>query len=166
MQIGDTIERYRVLAKLGEGGMGVVYRAEDRKLHRSVAIKLLPHDLTGDEDAKRRFMVEAQAASALDHPNICTIYEIDEAPDGQLFLVMAYYEGETLATKIARGPLALDEALDYAVEMAQGLVKAHSAGIGFASDTHVGDALHLTARSPENRDTRKCCGLWGSNHPG
>jgi len=127
--IGQALSHYRVLEKLGGGGMGVVYRAEDERLRRHVAIKLLPQELTRDADAKRRFVLEAQAASALDHPNICTIHEIDETPDGQLFLVMAYYDGETLKTKIERGPLKLDAALDYAVQMAQGLVKAHGAGI-------------------------------------
>jgi eukaryotic-like serine/threonine-protein kinase len=127
--IDQTVSHYRVIEKLGGGGMGVVYRAEDTKLRRAVAIKVLPPELTRDEEAKQRFMLEAQAASALDHPNICTIHEIDETPDGQLFLVMAYYAGETLKKKIERGPLPLDEALDYAIQIAQGLVKAHGAGI-------------------------------------
>ena len=92
--------------------MGVVYRAQDTRLKRPVALKLLPPELTRDETAKQRFLQEAQAASALDHPNICTIFEINETPDGQLYLVMAYYEGETLKEKIERGPLAIGEALD------------------------------------------------------
>ena len=92
--------------------MGVVYRAQDPRLKRQVAIKLLPPDLTRDETAKQRFLQEAQAASALDHPNICTIYEINETPDGRLYLVMAYYEGETLKQRIQRGPLAIDDAID------------------------------------------------------
>jgi serine/threonine protein kinase len=127
--IDQIVSHYRVVEKLGGGGMGVVYRAEDTKLRRAVAIKVLPPELTRDEEAKQRFMLEAQAASALDHPNICTIHEIDETPDGQLFLVMAYYAGETLKKKIDRGPLPLDEALEYAIQIAQGLVKAHGAGI-------------------------------------
>jgi Tol biopolymer transport system component len=118
-----------VIEKLGSGGMGVVYRAEDERLRRAVAIKVLPPELTRDNDAKERFVLEAQAASALDHPNICTIYEIDETPDGQVFLVMAYYEGETLKRKIDRGPLKLDDALDYGIQIAQGLKKAHDSGI-------------------------------------
>jgi serine/threonine protein kinase len=101
--IGQVLSHYRIVEKLGGGGMGVVYRAEDTRLRRSVAVKVLPPDLTRDAEAKQRFVIEAQAASGLDHPNICTIHEIDETPDGQLFLVMAYYPGETLKQKIDRG---------------------------------------------------------------
>ena len=127
--LGQTVSHYRVVEKLGGGGMGVVYRAEDTKLRRAVAIKVLPPDLTRDTTAKERFVLEAQAASALDHPNICTIHEIDETPDGEIFLVMAYYPGETLKYKIDRGPLKLDEALDYAIQIGQALKKAHENGI-------------------------------------
>ena len=109
--------------------MGVVYEATDPRLKRTVAIKLLPPDLTKGETAKQRFLQEAQAASALDHPNICTIYEIDETGDGQLYLVMARYEGETLKERIARGPLSLDDAIDIATQVGQGLAEAHGAGI-------------------------------------
>ena len=90
---GTTLGPYEVLSQLGQGGMGVVYQAHDPRLDRHVAIKLLPPDLTRDETAKQRFLREAKAASALDHPNICTIFEINETPDGQLYLVMAHYEG-------------------------------------------------------------------------
>ena len=107
----------------------VVYTAHDPRLKRQVAIKLLTADLTQDETAKQRFLQEAQAASALDHPNICTIFEINETDDGQLYLVMAYYEGETLKERIERGPLALDEAVDIATQVGQGLAEAHGAGI-------------------------------------
>jgi Tol biopolymer transport system component len=127
--VGQTISHYRIVAKLGGGGMGVVYRAEDQRLRRSVAIKVLPADLTRDSEAKQRFIVEAQAASALDHPNICTIHEVDETADGQMFLVMGYYAGETLKDKIESGPLKLDDALDYAIQVGQGLKKAHESGI-------------------------------------
>ena len=109
--------------------MGVVYTAHDPRLKRQVAIKLLTPDLTRDETAKQRFLQEAQAASALDHPNICTIHEINETDDGQLYLVMAYYAGETLKQRIERGPLALDEAVDIATQVGQGLAEAHGAGI-------------------------------------
>ena len=109
--------------------MGVVYLAHDPRLDRYVAIKLLPPDLTRDDTAKQRFLQEAKAASALDHPNICTIFEINETPDGQLYLVMAHYEGETLKERIAKGPLALDDAVDIATHVGQGLAKAHAAGI-------------------------------------
>ena len=100
-----TLGPYAIRAELGHGGMGVVYTAQDPRLDRQVAIKILPPDLTRDDTAKRRFLQEAKAASALDHPNICTIFEINETDDGQLYLVMAYYEGETLKGRIARGPL-------------------------------------------------------------
>ena len=126
---GATLGPYAIRAELGHGGMGVVYTAQDPRLKRQVAIKLLTADLTRDETAKQRFLQEAQAASALDHPNICTIYEINETPDGQLYLVMAYYEGETLKQRIERGPLALEEAVDVATQVGQGLSKAHAAGI-------------------------------------
>ena len=109
--------------------MGVVYTAQDPRLKRQVAIKLLTPDLTRDDTAKKRFLQEAKAASALDHPNICTIYEINETDDGQLYLVMAYYEGETLKQRIERGPLALDDAVDIATQVGQGLAEVHGAGI-------------------------------------
>ena len=97
---GTQLGPYQVVLLIGGGGMGVVYKARDQRLDRSVAVKLLPPELTRDETAKRRFLQEAKAASALDHPNICTIHEINETQDGQLYLVMAYYEGETLKEKI------------------------------------------------------------------
>jgi serine/threonine protein kinase/tetratricopeptide (TPR) repeat protein len=127
--IGKTISHYRILEKLGEGGMGVVYKAEDTTLGRSVALKFLPPELTRDAEAKERFKQEARAASALDHPNICTIHEVGETDDGQIFIAMAYYEGEDLKSKIRRGPLGIDDALDIAVQIAQGLAKAHDEGI-------------------------------------
>ena len=126
---GSTLGPYAIRAELGHGGMGVVYTAHDPRLKRQVAIKLLTPDLTRDETAKQRFLQEAQAASALDHPNICTIYEINETPDGQLYLVMAYYEEETLKQRIERGPLALDETVDIATQVGRGLAEAHGAGI-------------------------------------
>ena len=126
---GSTIGPYTITAELGHGGMGVVYTARDPRLKRPVAIKLLTPDLTRDDTAKQRFLQEAQAASALDHPNICTIHEINETEDGQLYLVMAYYEGETLKERIERGPLALDEAVDIATQVGRGLAEAHGAGI-------------------------------------
>jgi non-specific serine/threonine protein kinase len=127
--IGQTISHYRILDKLGEGGMGIVYKAEDTKLKRTVALKFLPSELTRDADAKARFIQEAQAACALDHPDICTIYEVDETGDGRLFIAMAFYEGETLKQKIERGPLTIEEAVEIATRVAQGLGRAHEAGI-------------------------------------
>ena len=98
---GTTLGPYQILSELGSGGMGVVYQAHDPRLDRRVAIKLLPPDLTRDATAKQRFLQEAKAASALDHPNICTIYEINETDDGQMYLVMAHYEGETLKERLS-----------------------------------------------------------------
>ncbi|MCK4546379.1 MAG: serine/threonine-protein kinase [Candidatus Eisenbacteria sp.] len=126
--IGKTISHYKILEKLGEGGMGVVYKAEDTKLQRTVALKFLPPALTIDPDAKERFIYEARAASALDHQNICTIYEINEA-DEQTFIAMAHIQGQTLKEKIRSGPLKLDEALDIGIQIAEGLREAHRKGI-------------------------------------
>ena len=126
---GTLLGPYQIASQLGSGGMGVVYEATDPRLKRTVAIKLLPPDLTRDETAKQRFLQEAQAASALDHPNICTIHEINETDDGQLYLVMAHYGGETLKERIARGPLELDDAVDIATQVGEGLAEAHKAGI-------------------------------------
>jgi len=127
--IGKIVSHYHILEKLGEGGMGVVYKAEDLKLKRTVALKFLPPELTRDPEAKERFIQEAQAASALDHPNICTIHEIDQTEDGQMFIVMACYEGETLKKKVASGQLSVDSVIDIAIQIAQGLAKAHEHGI-------------------------------------
>ena len=127
--LDTTVSHYKIREKIGAGGMGVVYKAEDTKLRRTVALKFLPSDLTRDPEAKQRFIQEAQAASALDHPAICTIHEIDETEDGQMFMVMSCYEGETLNQKIERGPLKLEEAVGIATHVAQGLGKAHAHGI-------------------------------------
>jgi len=127
--IGKIISHYRITKKLGEGGMGVVYKAVDTKLKRSVALKFLPRELTLDADAKERFAREAQAASALDHPNICTIHEIDETDDGQMFICIACYEGQTVGEKIEDGPLQIEEALDITTQVAEGLQEAHRRGI-------------------------------------
>ncbi len=127
--VGQTVSHYQILETLGGGGMGVVYKARDTKLDRTVALKFLPPYLSTDEEAKRRFIHEAKAASSLDHPNIGYIHEIGEADDGRLFIAMAYYAGETLKAKIARGALPVEEALGYAIQMAEGLGRAHEAGI-------------------------------------
>ena len=127
--IGRTISHYEILEKLGEGGMSVVYKAQDVRLGRFVALKFLPLRLSVEEEGKQRFIHEARAVSALDHPNICTIYDIEEAENGQMFIAMAYYQGENLRQKIARGPLPLREALDIAIQTAQGLTKSHKQGV-------------------------------------
>ena len=127
--IGRTISHFEILDALGEGGMGVVYKARDLKLDRPVALKFLPPELTRDPKAKQRFIQEAKAASGLDHPNICTVYSVSETDDGQIFIVMACYEGETLKEKIARGPLGFEDAVAFTIQIAQGLAKAHAKGI-------------------------------------
>jgi serine/threonine protein kinase/Tfp pilus assembly protein PilF len=127
--VGQTVSHYKVIEKLGGGGMGVVYKAEDTKLHRTIALKFLPPELTRDEEAKQRFINEAQAASSLDHNNICTIHEVDETDDGQIFICMNFYDGETLKKKIERGPIKTDEAIDIIIQIANGLQKAHEKGI-------------------------------------
>jgi serine/threonine protein kinase len=134
--VGQTISHYKILEHLGGGGMGIVYKALDLKLDRSVALKFLPVQFSHDNEEKERFIREAKAASALDHPNICTVYEIDEtepAPgdegEGHLFIAMACYDGETLKKKIERRPLKLEEAIELTCQVAQGLSKAHERGI-------------------------------------
>jgi serine/threonine-protein kinase len=119
---------YRLVREIGSGGMGVVYEAEDTRLQRRVAVKLLPPELSRDRGAKERFLREARAASALDDPNICTVHDVGEH-DGQLYIVMAYYEGETLKERLARGPLPESEARQVAIEVARALARAHEAGI-------------------------------------
>lgn len=124
-----TISHYKILEKLGSGGMGVVYKAKDLKLDRFVALKFLPPSFTLNDETKRRFIQEAKAASLLDHPNICTIYEIDETEDGQMFIAMACYEGETLREKIENGLLEIREVIDIIMQIAEGLSKAHEKNI-------------------------------------
>jgi len=127
---GTIVSHYRILEPLGRGGMGVVYKAEDTRLGRLVALKFLPLEFTiARDDARARFIQEARATSALDHPNICTIHEVDESADGRLFLAMTLYEGETLRQQIDRQPLTVPQALDFTGQIAQGLVKAHEVGI-------------------------------------
>ncbi|HEX5719569.1 MAG TPA: protein kinase [Thermoanaerobaculia bacterium] len=120
---------YEVLEALGNGGMGVLYKAEDTRLGRTVALKVLPLRFTNDPVAKERFLREARTASALDHQNICAIFDVGESDDGRLFLAMPCYQGETLRERLARGPLGLEEALDIAKQLARGLAKAHRLGI-------------------------------------
>jgi serine/threonine protein kinase/tetratricopeptide (TPR) repeat protein len=127
--LGRVIGRYKILKKLGQGGMGEVFLAEDTSLDRKVALKFLPPLLQDDESAHRRFVREAKAVAALDHPFICNIHEVGETRDGQDFIVMEYVEGRTLRDKLANGPLPVKEALRVAMEVAEALEKAHKAGI-------------------------------------
>ena len=128
--VGTTFAgRYHIIEELGRGGMGVVYKAEDTRLKRTVALKFLPPDLTRDPGTRQRFIHEAQAASSLDHPNICRIHEIEETSDHHIFISMSCYDGETLKERIVRGPLEVEEALRLAIQICEGLAKAHEKDI-------------------------------------
>ena len=126
---GITISHFKIIEKLGEGGMGIVYKAEDTKLKRPVAIKFISPLLTQNKKANNDFIYEAQTASALDHQNISTIYEIDETKDGRMFISMAYYRGETLREKISNGQISIKESVNIALQIAEGISKAHRKGI-------------------------------------
>ena len=127
--IGETISHYQITEKLGAGGMGIVYKAQDLQLERFVALKFLPQDLALSETDRERFLREARSASALDHPNIGVIHGIDRTADGRMFIVMAYYQGQTLSQKLSGGPLSLRQAMDWACQIASGLAAAHARNI-------------------------------------
>ena len=127
--VDRRVLHYEVQEKIGAGGMGVVHKALDTKLKRIVALKFLSGGLAADPAQRQRFIREAMAASSLDHPNICTIYEINEAEDGQLFMAMAYYPGETLSQMLRGGPLSLERTLDIAIQVARALERAHQHGV-------------------------------------
>jgi len=127
--IGQSVKHYKVTEKLGEGGMGVVYKAHDTKLDRTVALKFLPTELSASKDSNKRFFNEAKAASALHHNNTCTIFEIDETDTGQLYIVMPAYDGKSLDEKIGEGELGIEQSLDIAIQIGEGLKAAHEQGI-------------------------------------
>ncbi len=125
LSAGDRLGNYQILGLAGAGGMGMVYRALDTKLERLVALKFLPDEVVASKTDKERFLREARTASSLDHPNIGVIHGIEETADGRTYIVMAFYEGETLARKISSGPLPLGESVDIAIQTARGLTEAH-----------------------------------------
>src|SRR6266436_4441737 len=128
LSAGTKLGPYEIVSALGAGGMGEVYKARDTRLNRTVAIKVLPAELSGNSDLRQRFEREARAISSLNHPNICTLYDIGHER-GVEFLVMEFLKGETLAIRLMRGPLPAEQVLKYAVEICEGLEKAHRTGV-------------------------------------
>jgi len=129
LSAGDVVGNYKILGLIGAGGMGVVYRALDTKLERTVALKSLPDNLVANAEERERVLREARTASSLDHPNVGVIHGFEETPNGRVFIVMAYYEGETLAHRILRGPMTIGEAADIAIQVADGLGAAHAGAV-------------------------------------
>ena len=129
LSAGEVVGNYKILGLIGAGGMGVVYRALDVKLERTVALKFLPESLVASSDDHERVLREARTASSLDHPNIGVIHGFEDLPNGRVFIVMAYYEGETLARKNLRGPITIGDAVEIATQIAEGLGAAHAGAV-------------------------------------
>ncbi len=144
--IGQTLSHYKIIEKLGQGGMGEVYLAEDSRLDRKVALKILPQHLADRADLRERFEREARAVSSLNHPHICTLYDIGEQ-DGIHYLVMEHLVGETLEARLAKGALPLEQTLEYAIQIADALDKAHRQGV--------------VASKPRSTSSR----IWSSSSP-
>jgi serine/threonine protein kinase len=169
--IDQTISHYRIREELGKGGMGVVYKADDTRLKRTVALKFLDPDAFDTDEDKQRFIREAQVGASLDHPNICAVYEIDER-DGHIFMAMAYVEGVTLKKKIQSEPLDFVEAVDVAIRVAKGLSAAHAKGvvhrdikssnIMLANDGQVKVTDFGLAMTPEDPDPPEVAAVVGS----
>src|ERR1700761_3914216 len=129
LKAGDRAGNYQILEMAGAGGMGVVYKALDLKLERTVALKFLPLELSSSAKQKEQFLKEARTSSQLDHPNIGVIHGVEETEDGRWFIVMAFYEGESLSQKIRNSPISFREAVDIAIQMAKGLEAAHDRNV-------------------------------------
>ncbi len=158
---GSRLGPYEILDRLGAGGMGEVYKARDTRLERSVAIKVLPEHLSSNSDLRARFEREARAASALNHPNICTLHDIGQH-DGIDYVVLEHLEGETLADRLVQGPLAIDQVLRFGTEIADALGAAHKAGMPRSSPSRPTSSTRLAVRTTCRRTASDC---WSSNAP-